>query len=177
MIGNDVIDLAFQVKLFRAFKSDRLNHKIFTPNELDRLNHDDSLSLLRRWTMKEAAYKAHQRIYQLKPKFNPFQIDTHLIDAQQGTAKIQDHNFNLSSTTSKDSIFSSVDTVQHQINLNYTSDEHLLHQLCLLFDTKSIHVCKDELNIPSFYLNNQVKPISLTKHGKFKWATIYSPNC
>lgn len=177
MIGNDVIDLAYQVKLFKAFKSDRLNHKIFTPNELARLNHDDSLSLLRRWTMKEAAYKAHQRIYQLKPKFNPFQIDTHLIDAKQGTAKIQDHNFNLSSTTSKDYVFSKVDTNHPQISISYNCDKHLIDQLCLLFMTKFICFCKDEHNIPSFYFNNQAKAISLTKHGKFKWATIYSPNC
>lgn len=177
MIGNDVIDLTYRSKLFRQFKSARLNQKIFTLDELSQIDVDDTLSSLRRWTMKEAAYKAYQRMCQLKPKFNPCQFHTELIDNTKGSVTIDQYQFYLSSTLNIDYIFSKVDTKAHQTTFSFTSKTNLVNQLTQLFKTKAIYLQKNKHNIPSIHLNYQAKPISLTKHGHYKWATIYTPNC
>ena len=174
MIGNDVIDLAFQKQLFRQFKNSRLNQKIFSDQELVLIDKEDNLRLLRRWTMKEAAYKAYQRLHQLKPKFNPASIHTEIKDQNLGFAIIADHQFKLKTDQNDDYIYTYIDYQNAQISLRYESKDDLITKLSDYFSAQSISISKDSLNIPSIHINDKSKPISLTHHGSYQWAMFLS---
>jgi|GEM_PF-2212763 len=170
-IGNDVIDLSFQDQLFRQFKNSRLNQKIFSAQELAIIVKEDNLTLLRRWTMKEAGYKAYQRLYELQPKFNPASIHTEIRDLYSGFATIGDHRFKLKTEQNDDLIYTYIDNHQYpQITLGYRSREDLIKKLSDYFSARTVYISKDSLNIPSILIDNKSKPISLTSHGSFQLA-------
>ena len=170
LIGNDVIDLAFQKPLFRQFKNSRLNQKIFSDQELVLIDKEDNITSLRRWTMKEAAYKAYQRLYQLKPKFNPARIHTEIKDQKLGFAIIAEHQFKLKTELNTDYIYTYIENQNPQTSIRYESKDDLITKLSDYFSAQSISISKDSLNIPSIYINDKSKPISLTHHGSFQWA-------
>ena len=170
LIGNDVIDLSLQKGLFREFKSKRLNQKIFTDKELVHIKKEHHLTSLRRWTMKEAAYKAHQRLHHLKPRYNPYLIDTEIKDKTNGTVKIDNQHFYLKTVISPDYIYSFVVTTEEFTFVSFDSKDHLIKKIGNFFNTDNISICKDEYNIPSIYVNGQGKLISITHHGNFNFA-------
>ena len=170
MIGNDVIDLAFQKQLFRQFKNSQLNQKIFSAQELAIIGKEDNLTLLRRWTMKEAAYKAYQRLHKLKPKFNPASIHTEIKDQKLGFAIIANNQFKLKTDQNDDYIYTYIYHQNAQISLRYESKDDLITKLSDYFSAQSISISKDSLNIPSIHINDKSKPISLTHHGSYQWA-------
>ena len=170
MIGNDVIDLSFQKQLFRQFNNSRLNQKIFSSQELAIIGKEDNLTLLRRWTMKEAAYKAYQRLHQLKPKFNPASIHTEIKDQKLGLAVIDGYQFKLQTDLNNDYIYTYIDNQNSQISLRYESKDDLITKLSDYFSVQSISISKDSLNIPSIHINDKSKPISLTHHGSYQLA-------
>ena len=170
MIGNDVIDLAFQKQLFRQFKNSRLNQKIFSAQELAIIDKEDNFTLLRRWTMKEAAYKAYQRLYQLNPYFNPASIHTVIKDQKLGFAIIDGHQFKLKTDQNDDYIYTYLDYQNKKASLRYDSKDDLIKKLSDYFSVQSISIRKDSLNIPSIIINGKSKPISLTHHGSYQLA-------
>jgi len=86
LIGNDIIDLeaaalesnplrpGFQEKIFSA------GEQVIIKNSVDPV-----LQIWILWSMKESAYKAHQRRFNLKRKFNPHQLQCG-IDFQDQTS-------------------------------------------------------------------------------------------
>ena len=178
LIGNDVIDLSLQKQMFREFKSKRLNQKIFSDKELVYIGKEDHLLSLRRWTMKEAAYKAYQRLHHLKPRFNPYLIDTIIKDEINGTVKIDNQHFYLKTAISADYIYSYIVTTNECTSLRFDSKDHLLKKMDDYFNTDNLSICKDEYNIPSIYVNGQSKLISITHHGDFNFAVFFTTlNC
>ena len=170
MIGNDVIDLAFQKQLFRQFENKRINQKIFSTQELSLIDIEENLTLLRRWTLKEAAYKAYQRLYQLKPKFNPASIHTEIKDYKLGYAIIGKHRFKLKTEQNDDFIYSYIDYHHSQTTLRYGSRNDLINKISDYFSTRSIYISKDSNNIPSIHINDKNKPISLTHDRNYQFA-------
>ena len=172
LIGNDVIDLSLQKRLFREFKSKRLNQKIFSDRELVYIGKEDHITSLRRWTMKEAAYKAYQRLYHLKPRFNPYLIDTEIKDKTNGIVKIDNQHFYLKTAINPDYIYSFVVTTEECTSVSFDSKAHLIKKIGHCLNTDNISICKDEYSIPSIYANGQGKLISITHHGDFNFAVF-----
>ena len=172
LIGNDVIDLSLKKDLFREFKSKRLNQKIFSAQELHLIDHEDDITSLRRWTMKEAAYKAYQRLYHLKPRYNPHLIDTEIKDKTNGIVKIDNQHFYLKTVISPDYIYSFVVTTEEYTSISFDSKAHLIKKIGHCLNTDNISICKDEYNIPSILIDNSIKPISITHHGSYNFAVM-----
>lgn len=72
MIGNDIIDLHITRKNSNWRRPGFLG-KLFSEEEQDHILSapDQDPLVWQMWSMKEAAYKAQQRLYHLSPRFNP----------------------------------------------------------------------------------------------------------
>lgn len=172
MTGNDVIDLSLSRGLFRKFKSDRLNEKIFSKIELAELEEEDHQTLLRKWTMKEAAYKAYQRYHQQNAKFNPFDIHTDILGLEYGQAFIHGQKIPLRTFIFKDHIYTIVDGSTTNFSIRYRSASDLSYQLSIFFQSHDWTIRKDVLNIPTLYRKDEAHPISITHHGDFNYLLI-----
>ena len=128
--------------------------------------------------MKEAAYKVHQRLHHLKPRFNPYLFDTEIKDKTNGTVKIENQYFFLKTVTSPDYIYSYIETTEEHTSLRFDSKDDLIEKIGRCLNTDNISICKDEYNIPSIYVNGQNKLISITHHGDFNFAMFLTTlNC
>ena len=122
--------------------------------------------------MKEAAYKAYQRYYQLKAKFNPFDIHTEISCSNYGHAFIHDDKIRLRTFTNKDHIYTYVDEPTSALSIRYRSASELSHQLSIFFQSQDWTIRKDLLNIPTLYEKDNEHPISITHHGKFNYLFV-----
>jgi len=170
IVGNDVIDLTHQKYIFRQFSCHRLNKKIFNLQELALVNKEAVTTSLRRWTIKESVYKAYQRLYQLKPRFNPVSIHTDIIDEELSFGLIQGHKFKLQTHQNHKMIYTSIFDQLSSVSITYSSKKDLSKKLSDYFLIGPIAICKDRNNIPSIIIVNGYKPISLTHHGRFQIA-------
>lgn len=176
MIGNDIIDLNISLANKRA-ENPRFLSKIFSQDEIFMIRQSENpeLMLWQFWSMKEAAYKAHQRTFNLPRKLNPLSYNCSLdSDEISGSVEIVEEIYFLRTEITSEYIHSSVNSekniqkVYH--NKSYSSRELIQNiALELGLNNSCISISKDHNSIPSLFLKNENKilPFSLSHHGDF----------
>ncbi|MDQ7918421.1 4'-phosphopantetheinyl transferase superfamily protein [Mesonia sp. MT50] len=179
MIGNDVVDLSLAKKQSN-WQRPRFIEKIFTKQEQTEINSakDPDFLVWLFWSMKESAYKAHQRIENFSPRFNPWQLECSLqeVSAEKiiGKVNLGASSFYTSSTYADNCIFTSAASeknlqIFHQKVANKSLKEELLKSISekeqILL--KELHIIKNENQIPQLYqLENLLDiPFSISHHG------------
>jgi len=97
LIGNDIIDL--EIPISPNWKSPRYLNKLFSSAEQEVIIKSDKPTIILRlfWSFKEAAYKAHQRRFNLPRKYNPLDFQCEIISEEknniQGIVKINSQTY------------------------------------------------------------------------------------
>jgi len=182
LIGNDIIDFTLFLKETNWKRPNFLN-KIYTVKEQEQiLNAPDPPVLIAIfWAMKEAAYKAHHRRFNLPRKYNPINYSCTLdtlgtTDTVLGnieifdnyyTAKILRHSKFIHCTAKAFDINILQKIYKDNVNLRselvtHYSDIHYLNK-------DEIYIEKDENYIPQvFQLEKDLKiSFSLSHHGRY----------
>lgn len=181
MIGNDIIDLSISLS---SNKSDNIRFlvKVFSQEEIIMIRESKKPDILlwQLWSMKEAAYKAHQRAFGLSRKLNPKSYRCFLnSDGNSGTVEIDKTVYSVETEINSKYIHSLVyqEKLLQKIYFDISySKENLLknieHELSL--DNEVISMLKDSNEIPSLFLKreNIILPFSLSHHGDFTAFTI-----
>ncbi|MBP2831919.1 4-phosphopantetheinyl transferase family protein [Aquimarina sp. U1-2] len=173
MIGNDVVDLQL-ANLESNWQRKGWLQKIFTAAEQEKIHtaKDQNLQVWTFWSMKEAAYKAHQRSFSKKPVFNPTKIEctsAHKVCIDKSTYDVH--------TTYTNRYVYSIATqynATHYYSEMFSGTVDLKKQLeQIIFqktgNTSVISLKKDENGIPHLYTDTHNLQIScsLTHHGKY----------
>ncbi len=101
MIGNDIIDLSIPVS--KKWNSKRYLDKLFDFEEQGIIKESENpkITMLLLWSLKEAAYKAHQRRFSLPRKYNPLAFHCKLTcrdqSRSQGSVEIEKYTYSTSS--------------------------------------------------------------------------------
>lgn len=87
MIGNDVVDLVVAFQNSR-WNNPRFQNKIFSEKEKQFISKSGNPQFIiwLFWSMKEAAYKANQRIFYIERKLNPLHFQCELLQETQKEA-------------------------------------------------------------------------------------------
>lgn len=176
MIGNDIIDLNVSLANKRAEKP-RFLSKIFSQDEIlmIRESKNPELLLWQFWSMKEAAYKAHHRKFDLPRKLNPLSYNCSLhSDGSSGIVKIGTEIYITKTRITSEYIHSSVNSGKNirkiYFNQSY-SGRDLIQNIAseLGLNNTFISIVKDSNGIPSLLLkkDNKILPFSLSHHGNF----------
>ncbi|WP_168194554.1 4'-phosphopantetheinyl transferase family protein [Antarcticibacterium arcticum] len=183
MIGNDIVDLRLA-----AVESDpmrqRFLDKVFTKREQAVIfNASKPLKQLwLLWTMKEAAYKAHQRRFSLTRKFNPLVQQCVILsqsgDSASGEVKIGTRVYHITSIYNEKYIHSLASINPGATNFLWEilpSSADLRKDFLLDISQQygipaySLAIEKDRNFVPVLMYKNKTFPIafSFSKHGKF----------
>ncbi|GAA4323507.1 hypothetical protein GCM10023115_52290 [Pontixanthobacter gangjinensis] len=186
MIGNDIIDLKLARAENKAANS-RYLAKAFTSGEIRRigLDADPELTLWTLWAMKETAYKAHQRRYNLPRRINPKSFECSLHDSvQRGCVKVNTDLYQVCIERSLDYIHVFTSETSPQQKKYYAVHEarsEFLSELSidLGLDREEISIIKNHLGMPSICLglNKEKIPFSMSHHGDFSSFVIALINC
>lgn len=180
MIGNDIIDLKI-VKAEKKSENIRFLKKIFTEKEREIIktssNPENTLWLL--WSMKETAYKAHQRIFSLAPQINPLAFECSPdIYSNIGAVITGEFSYPVRFEPNSEYIYSQTNssrTFRKIYNLKKAQSK-FIKEIALIFKSKSdeIQIQKDEYGIPLLKFKNTSKklPISISHHGDFSAFVI-----
>lgn len=186
MIGNDIIDLNVSLA-FKKAENPRFLRKIFSQDEIFKIREsiNPELILWQFWSMKEAAYKAHQRKFNLARKLNPLFYNCSLHPGgNSGTVKIDQQFYITKTEIGPDYIHSVVNSSENiqKVYFNQSYSETELIQkiaLALGLDNAYISIVKDSEGIPSLFLkkNKNLLPFSLSHHGNFTAFSIPLIKC
>ncbi|MCG9972355.1 4'-phosphopantetheinyl transferase family protein [Christiangramia crocea] len=186
MIGNDIIDLKVSLPE-RKSENSRFMDKVFSKKERSFIENseDGEMILWLMWSMKEAAYKAHQRNFGLSRALNPLSFSCALNLSERSATVLCDRH-----------IYSIVSEVKSQYIHSYTcreavfqkvfvkpgmNKEHLLEEIGAVVNLHgtALHIEKDSEGIPSLSFHNSTKklPFSLSHHGNFTALAIPLINC
>ncbi|SDR79200.1 4'-phosphopantetheinyl transferase superfamily protein [Gramella sp. MAR_2010_147] len=176
MIGNDIIDLSISLSSKKQ-ENTRYLKKVFSEGEINTIktSKHPEMALWQFWSMKEAAYKAHQRKFNLSRKLNPLQYICSLDPkSNSGFVRTNDQIYPVHTEVSEKYIHSSVHSEQNFQKIYYNdfySEKKLLQNLASVFslDEAFVSLLKNCNGIPSIHLKNEDKilPISLSHHGNF----------
>ncbi len=191
MIGNDIIDL--EIPISPNWNSPRYLSKLFSLLEQTAIfkSEKPEFSLQLFWSFKEAAYKAHQRQFNLPRKYNPLDFQCEIISEEknkiQGIVKINSQTyFTLSRITAVN--IHSIATLEKNIATTfkiYQDDFFLKDKLfaeysLLLKEPKSnFRIKKNKQHIPQLVSNDLLtsQVFSLSHHGRFSAFAISLMNC
>ncbi|TYP75249.1 4'-phosphopantetheinyl transferase family protein [Aquimarina intermedia] len=176
MIGNDLVDLV-AAKAQSNWKRSGWLSKIFTAQEQDQILQAPSPDRMvwHQWSRKEAAYKAHQRVYNHVPTFNPIQIDTTdptfvRVGTNVYKTTTTHHNNRIHSTA----IIATETAAISQLLFERTDSDYktiLLSKLAKAFtvEASQLILSKNKQEIPQLVCQttNQFIPISISHHGAF----------
>lgn len=174
MVGNDIIDLEL-ARAERKSENSRYLAKVFSEEEIKHilLAEDQELRLWQFWAMKEAAYKAHQRIFSLPRKLNPKAFHCAL-DGSSGKVSIDKLVYNIEFQTTAEYLHATTSTEKlskkvFQTNTEASLDLKQEFSKHLPSDYINLIIKKNGLGIPSLEVNKQSEkiPFSLSHHGKF----------
>lgn len=187
MIGNDIIDLEVSA-LENNWRRKGYLEKIYTREEQEIINTspkpDETVWLF--WSMKESAYKAHQRNFNLERKFNPKEFQC-LLNAEVGSPVsgkviIQGISYFTRSSVTTDYIYSYActekdKTVHQKIKSNSTDiKQEFLTHFCNFhkLSQRKVSILKNSSSIPYICYENRELfcNLSFTHHGKYS-AFIY----
>ncbi|MCH4823119.1 4'-phosphopantetheinyl transferase superfamily protein [Gramella lutea] len=181
MIGNDIIDLSI-ARLENKTNNPRYCKKVFTGKERDIIEaeSDKEKMLWTLWAMKETAYKAHQRRFNLARKINPldYECDSEsIVNIGEWKYKVEvDRNEHyIHCSTTQDNLQSYIYPSLEFLFENFLTD--LREQN--IFRHDEIGVVKNRYGIPSILdkTNSETIPFSLSHHGKFTAIVIPLINC
>lgn len=181
MIGNDIVDLNFQNTRI-SWKRKKYLQKIFSSEEIALIERSSSKTELvwRLWSMKEAAYKAHQRRLNLTPKFNPKSFRCTINSAKKGGVKIASAEYSCTSEVNEAFIYS--EAIEENFQLPKISEvkknisavelkNEVLQQIISLgkTDSSEVEIRKCVNRIPRIYSGETeiMNPVSFTHHGRF----------
>ena len=182
MIGNDIIDLRLTSGNNNWKRKGYLN-KIFCEEEQDHIlnSKDPELSVWLLWAMKESAYKAHQRRFDLPRRFNPKAFRCEIIEDKSttifGKVRIDTNSYHTKASISNEYIycFATLNSSTNFVQKIYFEPTDLklslinaVSQLQNLPENK-IFLKKSAQFIPYLNFENQKLfcNFSLTHHGNF----------
>lgn len=182
MLGNDIVDLDFTAAESNWRRKGFLN-KIFSPEEqrIIRNSGNPDVDVWLLWAMKESAYKAHQRKFNLPRKFNPkdFRCKINLIrgSSVSGEVAIGNHIYHANSSVEKKYIYCyACSEKKPLINQKiFLDSENIKKELISTFSNvyklpqEKVSIKKDNQFIPYISYENQeiICNFSLTHNGKF----------
>ena len=182
IIGNDIIDLEIALDKPRL-KNDRFLSKVFTKNEITQihLHPNPELAIWKMWSMKETAYKAHQRLFQLPARLDPISYECDL----DKLYVIKDKNtYIINLENDENHIYSwlkfrNIMHIKLPYSPNYKSDFLKEFSIRTDLDLRNIELCKNNLGIPELFVKNTNNslPISITHHGRFAAICFPLINC
>lgn len=154
MIGNDIVDLALAKKESNWKRKGYLD-KIFTVSEqlLIQKSTNQELAIWNLWSRKEAVYKI---ILQKGGKrgYYPRKIECLDLNLENGMIEFENQIFYTITIVKNESIYSiAVQNVNDFRNIKTLDNSHLLFKVD---------------GIPFISINNEVKNVSKTHHGKFE---------
>ncbi|MDR6301602.1 4'-phosphopantetheinyl transferase family protein [Mesonia maritima] len=188
MIGNDVVNLSL-AKQESNWQRPRFLQKIFTKREQQQINKSSEPEKLvwLFWSMKEAAYKASQRLQNSSPTFNPSQFECKI--------DVEKHNFFRGKVSYKNETFFSTSLIIENTIFSYCKKNNsveIFHKIVEAEKLKSeiiksfsrlknlpeenISIQKNENQIPYFFYEKEMlsNSFSLSHHGKFAAFIIAS---
>lgn len=187
MIGNDIVDLevaamesnwkrpGFLQKLFQKFEQESIN-----------TTSNPSRMVWTLWAMKEAAYKAHYRRYNLSRRFNPLQFHCSFSKVEKsfasGNVEIGESRYVTKTEFGENylhCIAVSSGEIKHFSRIlpaKVTLKEKLIKDLSHIKDlsAEKMSIKKNSYKIPYFTYDEKVLnyPFSLSHHGKFAAYTV-----
>ncbi|MDT0677019.1 4'-phosphopantetheinyl transferase family protein [Autumnicola musiva] len=190
MIGNDIVDLrlaALESNIYRP----RLQGKIFSEEEQEVIrrakNQENQFWLF--WAMKEAAYKAHQRRFGLRRKFNPKIFECVFTSLEKSTLQysvfVEGYEYFIRSQISAEFIhcFALSPAVKENkiqfFNKKVNLRKRLISAVAKHFNlpVEEVKIYKDNYSIPQLIQGIQSIniPFSLSHHGRFS-AIVFAVN-
>ena len=193
MIGNDVVDLDLAATQSH-WKRKGFLEKVFTAPERDYITstEDKDLMVWLLWSMKEAAYKAHQRKNNLPRQLNWLRQECSIsqmnVNMASGMVEIEGEKYVTQSQISSGAVFTSA--VKDQIiplkNGLFKSSSREMKQNFFREFSKLYYLPKEKLSIqknfhgvPFLTYRDRIIPcfFSFTGHGKFSAFSIALMNC
>lgn len=187
MIGNDIVDLG-TAAIESNWQRPGFLQKLFCKNEQEFIFNavEPSQQVWLLWSMKEAAYKAHQRKNNTKRSFNPVKIRC-LKNAIKGAnasgiVRIGENHYYLKSRLNNKYIHS-VATLSEKENYiskvypaSVTLKEQLIKKISEIehLSEENILITKNLQSVPIATWNEQVinRPFSLSHHGNFSAYSV-----
>ncbi|GHA30828.1 hypothetical protein GCM10007103_10450 [Salinimicrobium marinum] len=193
MIGNDVVDLDLAATQSN-WKRKGFLKKVFTTTEKDWIlsSEDKDLAVWLLWSMKEAAYKAHQRKYNLRRQLKWLRQECRVSQMNEnsasGVVKIEREFYVTQSHIFSGAVFTSAikDTkIPVKNSLFQSSSEEMKQSFFIEFShlhhlpKESLTIQKDDKGIPFIYHERTLHPgvFSFTGHGKYSAFSIALMNC
>lgn len=193
MIGNDVVDLKLAAEESNWRRKGFLK-KVFSQAEQQLIcaskNQEVSLWLL--WSMKEAAYKAHQREFNLPRSLNWLAQECYLGELASGKASgevhIDEQVYLTSSEITAEYIYTSAESANNKAVKNKIFEasssevkEKLRLELSRKFalDPTELQLEKDAFGMPFFSRNKSFffNRFSLSGHGRYSAYNLSLINC
>ncbi|TVZ28280.1 4'-phosphopantetheinyl transferase superfamily protein [Gillisia sp. Hel_I_86] len=183
MIGNDIIDL--EIPISPNWNTTRYLNKLFTSSEQTAIfdSEEPEIWLQLFWSLKEAAYKAHQRQFNLPRKYNPLDFICEIIseekEAVQGILRIKGLIYFSTSTITSTYIHSTAMTgseINREACIKILDGESALkdklfaeYSVLLKEPKTNFRIQKNKNKFPVLYLKNTKleQNFSLSHHGKF----------
>lgn len=169
MIGNDIVDLA----------KAKQESGIFRPRYLEKICSTEEINLIlsaaepircfwRIWTMKESAYKAVQRQFNLKPAFNPFAFACLFQDSEFGTVDFRVHQLSTKTIKTDDYVYSEI--IDNEIKQQFFgASSDILLMLKNELNLQSLpEFSKTKQGLPILNLADKTLSVSKTHHGRFQ---------
>lgn len=188
MIGNDIVDLKLSASqsnwqrkgFFDKIFSEREQEYILSSNQSEKL-------FWRLWSMKEAAYKAHQRRFNLAPALNAIKFQCYLKTSEKGSVKNGIFEYAVVSETTSEYIYSEAFSPDIEFQKfsglridisSRTLKNEVLKQISGNREPKFFEckIQKDKYGIPHLFSgkNKLETKVSLTHHGRFSAFLIAS---
>lgn len=179
MIGNDIIDLSASTKESNWKRKGYLN-KIYTESEQVLINtstNPDTIVWLL-WSIKEATYKANNRITKLK-EYAPTKIECKINNIEKNlywsTSSYNNLEYQIKSVVCNDyihsiALYNANDFVKiEEIILNDYPVDYMQYLIANNYIPHYKDVQKDEFGVPNLYnkITKIFKPISISHHGNF----------
>lgn len=175
MIGNDIIDLKIS-KSEKRVADYRFLKKLFTREEekIIETSANPESCIWRLWSMKEAAYKAHQRKYRLPRKFNPKAFSCSVFSDTEGIVVKKAVIYRIQTDSTPEylhSITNKVAYFQKIYSGGKSEKDQIIKDLACKFDLNKGRLAfqKDGNGIPWIKIDSPGKyiPVSLSHHGNF----------
>lgn len=193
MIGNDVVDLKLAARQSNWRRKGFLE-KVFSKTEREIITKSSNphLNVWLLWSMKEAAYKAHQRLFNLPRRLNWLAQQCSIREQEEGSAsgivRIKEEDYCTTSEITPEYIYTSAEIRKTRGAKNAIFEassseakKHLFQEIIQQFgvNPQELQLEKDFLGMPflsnknSFYFNR----FSLSGHGRYSAYNLSLINC
>ena len=193
MIGNDIVDLKKASRESNWRRRGFLD-KVFSPTEQKFIEEasDKNKVVWLLWSMKEAAYKAHQRRFSLPRKLDwislQCKVDKTSASAASGVVIIGSNCYFTSSRTNSEVIFTSAKAVENDFCKDRFKKETsiILKQLFMMevsqylkLPSKKLSIEKNEQQVPFVAYEKELVfgSFSFSSHGSYSAYSLSLTNC